>query len=100
MMCVAPLADLCSARVLYSLCDCRVSNLTLTVHGGLVTIPSSLCTVCGMWMAWLGTCALWGEVRGRAAIDVRGRERSRVLCFYGVSDVAACWNPRGMVPVR
>ena len=35
-----------------------------------------------------------------SAISVRGRERSRVLCFYGVSDVAACWNPRGMVPVR
>ena len=43
---------------------------------------------------------MWGEVRERAAIDVRGRERSRVLCFYGVSDVAACWNPRGMVSVR
>ena len=41
-----------------------------------------------------------GRGAGRVAIDVRGRERSRVLCFYGVSDVAACWNPRGMVPVR
>ena len=25
-----------------------------------------------------GECVLWGEVRERAAIDVRGRERSRV----------------------
>ena len=44
----------------------------------------------------------WWQQQGEepAAIGVRGRERSRVLCFYGVSDVAACWNPRGMVPVR
>ena len=41
-------------------------------------------------LGWVGgECVLWGEVRERAAIDVRGRERSRVLCFYGVSDVAA-----------
>ena len=49
---------------------------------------------------WWVVSVLWGQVRERAAIGVRGRERSRVLCFYGVSDVAACWNPRGMVPVR
>ena len=57
--------------------------------------------VSGGWLVRLVSCVLWGEVRAeRAAIDVRGRERSRVLCFYGVSDVAACWNPRGMVLVR
>ena len=55
--------------------------------GGLVTIPSNLwwwaCLSCGMWMAWLGACVVWGEVRERAAIDVRGRERSRVCAWGG-----------------
>ena len=32
-------------------------------------------------VAWLGACGVWGEGRARVAIDVRGRERSRVcLC--------------------
>ena len=47
-------------------------------------------------LGWVGgECVLWGEVRERAAIDVRGRERSRVLCFYGVSDSAVCRNLGG-----
>ena len=36
----------------------------------------------------------------RAVFDGLISSSRYMLCFYGVSDVAACWNPRGMVPVR
>ena len=72
--------------------------------------------VCLVMVGWLG-CTLFGYSLGRlgsvlppvpvstSVPSLRVRTiRTSVYCTctvpYGVSDVAACWNPRGMVPVR
>ena len=41
---------------------------------GAMTIPMRVCESCLVvgWVAWLGACVVWGEVRARVAIDVRG----------------------------